>query len=123
MPRFQPTKWTDEMLDFLKDNIGHMAYDDIAMKLGISHTTIRKKARQLGLVHPKMTTASQWSQEQIDYLIKNYPTHTLGDLATGTGFSIGTVRNKAKELGLKRAEDYDYKKFYRRYISKYSKTA
>ena len=123
MPRFNPIIWTDEMLDFLKENVGKMAYDDIAIKLGISHTTIRLKAKQLGLVHQKMSMTAKWSQEQLDYLIKNYPTSTIGDLATAIGFSEGPVKNKVKELGLKRSPDYSYKNFYRRYTSKYKKKA
>lgn len=120
MPRIQ-TVWTDKMLDYLKENIGNMAYDDIALKLGISHTTVRLKAKKLGLLHQKRTNAVQWTDEQIEYLIKNYPTHTLGDLATVIGFSIGPVRKKAAELGLKHVDAYKTKDFYRRYVKKYRK--
>lgn len=118
----KPHVWKEEEIALLKEN--KLPFNDIAMKLHISASVVCKKAKELGIVHTRQFNGyCKWSQEQIDYLKENYPTKPLIDLAEVIGFSAPTIRRKAQELGLKRAENYDVKNFIRRHVNAYSGNA
>ena len=96
-----------------------MTLEEIGRAIGVSFTTVRLKAIALGLSIQSVRFKCKWSDEQLEWLKENYPTKPLCDLAQHIGYSIPTVQKKALELGLKRSDDYNKKKFYRRYVKDY----
>lgn len=111
---------TSEQKKYLKRNYGKKTLDEIGRKLNISAPTVKFKAVEMGLSVEDMTKKhSVWNDEQIGFLIENYPTTTLSDLSDKIGFSMPTIRKKAMELGLKRADDYDIRKFSGRFTRNY----
>lgn len=46
-----------------------------------------------------------WTQEELDYLVENYPTMLNADIARHLGRSKASVVNKASKLGLKKDRD------------------
>lgn len=59
-----------------------------------------------------------WKDREIKLLMELYPNTCIGDIADAIGVSAATVRGKARELGLKRADDYSPSKYYGRYVKK-----
>ena len=111
---------SSEQKMYLKRNYGKKTLDEIGRKLHISAPTVKFKALELGLEIQDVTRKrSSWSEQQIKCLIENYPTTTLSDLVDKIGFSMPTIRKKAIELGLKRAEGYSVRNFNNRYVSNY----
>ena len=111
--------WSDEEIACLTESFGIISLDDIGRRLGVSSTTVRMKAIELGLEKKSSLRYCKWTDKQIEYLKENYPTEPLSDLSLAIGFSYGTIQRKAQELGLKRAEDYDRNAYNRRYTKKY----
>lgn len=114
--------WEDEDLEFLRQHHRKLSIDEIGWHLGCSAPVVRKKALSLGLTYDRPKEYKTWTDEQLRILRDGYPTKTLSDLATAIGYSIPTVKKKAVELGLQRAEDYSVKNFWRRYVSGYKHT-
>ena len=112
-------RWNDKQIVFLMENYGNMCLEDIARAVYASTTTVRNKAIELGIHHPQGKRPTQWSKEQLDYLVKRYPTDPLSDIAAHVGFSSPTVKKKAIELNLSRAPGYDVRNFRDRYVSQY----
>ena len=113
--------WDDSEVEYLRNNIDEFSFEDIGMAIGVSSTTVRIKAIELGLVKSRSVRACRWSAEQIEFLRDNFPTRPFSDLEAHIGYSYGTILRKANELGLKRAEGYDKNGFRGRYTQKYNK--
>lgn len=115
--------WSDDEVQILKDNYGKIPLDEIGEKLGISHTTVRIKAIEIGLRKKRITRFCKWTKEQVDYLKKHYPDDSTSDVAFHIGFSPDTIVRKAQMLGLRKSKDYDTRRFYRRYVKDYKNTS
>lgn len=111
--------WEPEHIEFIRDNIDHMSFEKMGDVLGVSFTTVRLKAVELGIHRSTSIRCIRWTEEQLNYLREHYPTTPLCDLSPVLGCSEETIRRKAHDLGLKRAEDYTKSKFYGRYVKKY----
>ena len=112
---------TEEQIKYLRKNYGHKTLEELARHFGVSAPTVKFRAMEIGLksakVFPKRD--SVWSEEQINLLKELYPTSALIDLSEMIGFSQPTIRKKAIELGLKKEDGYDIRKFNGRYIRDY----
>lgn len=60
-----------------------------------------------------------FSEEEIEYIKREYPNGTAGDIADYLGVSRPVVERKAKELGLLHSDDWSPQKFMYRYIRNY----
>lgn len=58
----------------------------------------------------------KWSDEEIEFLIENYPTMMSRDIARVLGRSIGAVRVKAKACGIKKYRKRQPSQEYEEYL-------
>lgn len=112
---------TEEQIRYLRKNYGTKTLEEIARHLCVSAPTVKFRAMELGMEEKRVVTKRniEWNERQISILVDLYPTTTLSDLSDKIGLSQPTIKKKAIELGLKRADSYDKKQFNNRYVSKY----
>ena len=101
--------WSDEQIQFLKDNFERMTSYELAEALGKNRTKVRMKYKELGLAKLKL---EYWSEEMVDYLIRVYK--TTGDVEIAEIFQERFpkikpwrkqhINKKRKQLGLDRTE-------------------
>jgi hypothetical protein len=99
--------FSDEDIQFIKDNFQTMTNDEIANELGLKKTIVRTKAYELGLQKMEM---EYWPDEAVSYLKANY--HKMGDRELCRHFAISFpkqkgwtskhIQKKMSQLGLKR---------------------
>lgn len=104
------TVWTDEMIQFLKDNYKSMTNRQLAKALNLSLTVTRNKTRELGL---KKIVLEYWDKEQIEFLKANY--RAMGDVQImqvfkkhrpkHKGWKRGAIWKKRKQLKLIRTKE------------------
>lgn len=100
-------RWTNEEIEFLKNNFATMMHKDIAIALGRTEGAIRAKCFDLNLYKKEYP----WTQEELDYLLNNYKTKTYREIGVELGRSLDAVRSKAALLNLNKERyhcDYDY---------------
>jgi len=90
-------RWTEEEIEFLKENYNKMLYRDIAKILGRTVNSVRSKALKLGLTKRE---ASEWSDEEIEYLKRNYHVKPLSEIIRKLQRSEKSIIHKAQRLGL-----------------------
>lgn len=61
----------------------------------------------------------RWTDEELDYLRKEYPLGVISDIAEHIGVSDGVIRKKVEELGLKRSPDYSRSVYQNRWVKRY----
>lgn len=98
-------KWTQEELEYLKDNYSVLGPTKI-LKVLTNRTfqTVTQKAQQLGLSRCEL-----WSDEEVDILKENYS--KLGPKKMKTLFNnrtVNAIRTKAKKLGLSYKEEVNW---------------
>lgn len=91
--------WTDEQIEYLKNNYKTTPVDEIAKVLGRSRKSIFEKASILGLSKDNYKI---WTEEDLKYLKENYPTNKTSDVAQHLNRSEHAVRLKAEELGIRK---------------------
>lgn len=111
--------WNEEDIAFLRENYGVIAQDDIALKLGVSQTTVRLKAIELGIADRRLKAKCDWTDEKIEYLKLHYANETNIDIARHIGFSPGTVVRMAVALDLRKSPRFDKRDYYNRYVRNY----
>ena len=60
----------------------------------------------------------QWTDEQLDYMRKHFPTEPAGDIADVLGCSSVTVGNLARSMGLKKSPDFRKSDYTNRYVQR-----
>ena len=120
MPR-KKIDWTKEMIDYLLSHYKTDACDDMGRHLGVSAPSVSLQLRRMGIGvgHGGKSTRREWSESELQYLRDHFPHESSVDIADALGVSSQTVRTKAYELGLKKASDYDVRKYYKRYVKSY----
>ena len=68
------TVWTEEMIQFTKDNFYKITNQELANALGLRLTVVRNMTRRLGLQHYAL---EYWTDEQAAFVKANY--RTMGD--------------------------------------------
>lgn len=98
---FIPTK---EQVNYIKNayNNSDISQQEIADTLKISHDTLRKLAKKLGL---SKVRKSVWTSYKLEWLKNNYNL-TYREMKAELGFDEETIRLKINELGLKRTTIY-----------------
>ncbi len=87
--------WTEEEINFLKNNIGKLEYTEIGLVIDRTVKSIGAKAEELGL-----TNFKQLSQEKIDWLKENYSKLSKQELADGIGRSLESIKWYQRKFGL-----------------------
>lgn len=58
----------------------------------------------------------QWTDEQLDYMRKHFPTEPAVDIADVLGCSSTTVINLARSMGLEKSPDFRKSDYANRYV-------
>ena len=96
-------KWTEEEIQYLKDNYAHTDIKILSEKLNRSKDAIYMKGSYLGL--EKERVATMWTEEETKYLKDNYADTDNEILAKRLNRSEGAVSVKSTYLGLKKREE------------------
>jgi hypothetical protein len=91
--------WTNDHIEFLKNNWGVLTTEEIAHKLGRTGNAISGKASKMGL--PQINSKSKWTDEEIDLLTSLYNETPIHIIAEKLNKSAHSVSQKALRLGLK----------------------
>jgi len=75
----------------------------IANKLCRPLTAVRQKAYDMGM---KTDIYSYWTEDDLKLLSKLYPDTITDELAQRFGRSAGSVKTKARQLGLRKSDSY-----------------
>ena len=75
----------------------------IAEKLCRPLTAVRQKAYDMGM---KTDIYNYWTEDDLKVLSKLYPDTVTDELAERFGRSAGSVKTKARQLGLKKSQSY-----------------
>jgi hypothetical protein len=93
-------KWTNEQLEFLKDNVDVITKDEICNILDKSINAVNRMIRRLNL---KEKVGVYWSDEEINILKENYSAVKIEDFAQLlNNRSKIEIMLKANKMGLKR---------------------
>jgi len=104
-------KLKPEDVDFIKNNYKTMSVKELAVYFHISNKCMRGKIERLGINLSELnrTKRVEWDDEDINFLIKNYPTMAYDDIATylgkEKGYSKSIVYRKLKSLNLKKKRE------------------
>jgi len=96
--------WTDEMTDILIAEFPMTFNPILAEKLGVSVSTVRRKARELGLLKVGSGRKNYSTWETVERL---FPTHSHRQIAEAAGISERTVRRICRSLNLRRDREED----------------
>lgn len=89
-------KWTNDEIEFLKENYKHMSYRQISDKTGFSYAAISHKAHKLGL-----DSRSLWTEKENQIIIDNYWCNPdVWSLLPNR--SREAIKVQARKLGIKR---------------------
>lgn len=88
-------KWTEQELEFLKNNYIKMSYKELANYLGRSIPSVKHKAERNNLNMPR-----RWTEQDIEYLKQNFKTMSYKKLAIDLNRTKAAVDCKVNELGL-----------------------
>lgn len=96
--------WSEEDIQFLKDNYGKKSYREISKLLNnkYSYDGVKSKALDLGIT--KSSTRQIWTEEDIQILKDNYYEKSYKEEMINllnNKFNGDSIRKKAKRLGLK----------------------
>lgn len=88
--------WTDEQIQYVKANYGRVSAQEMSRVLGKSKAAIHTKASQdLGLRDPNWG-AYEWTAEEDQYLLDNYPAKKQKEIAQQLGRSVAQVTRRLK---------------------------
>ncbi len=97
--------WTEDEVNFVKENMGKMTTAKIAEAIGVSEKSIYKKTERIraSLKTAKLTRSeinkqnregTRWTQDQVNYLIDNYDKENVKNLSKKLGKTTGSVSGK-----------------------------
>lgn len=92
--------YTEEDIQYLKDNVSSKTYSEMARVLGRTPERIRNKCQQLGIIPNENRT--KLKQEQVFFIVENYKNYTDTTLAIKFQVSETAIRNVRKKYGLKK---------------------
>lgn len=93
-------KWTDEEIEYLEYVAGKQSYETIAKILKRSTESVKHKAYRLNLQEKITYDRREWSQEDINFLKKNYRKKSVKYISKKLNRSIASVKHKAERYGL-----------------------
>lgn len=97
-----PNKWTEEELNFLKNNINTMSPTNIGKQIGRTYPSIKKMIKKLGLkTKIRSNGYKHWSKEEINTLYQTAGTMCVKELTKLLpNRSYGSISNKIYELDI-----------------------
>lgn len=98
--------WTWKEIDFLRTNYSKMTNAELARKLGRTYGAVITRAYRMGLKKKMGNKQIEWTPQKLKLLTDFYPIMFNEALAKWLGISIRTLSRKAKELGLKKRDDF-----------------
>ena len=104
-------KWTDEDIQFIKDNMNSISATGMAKLLDRSHDSVASRIFKLqrnGEVGKKNRTGMLTAENE-KYLRDNLPFLTVGQIADDLGVYNTTVRNWMQKLGIAYEMEHEYK--------------
>lgn len=113
-------RWTEEEIEYLIENYSDNKSEDLSKKINRSCSAIYRKGRELGLSKSKkhisnMTSirnkmvSEKWSDDEINFLIENYPNNKNKDLSKKMNRSLDSINRKSSSLGLKKTKEHKSK--------------
>jgi len=94
--------FTQTEIQFIKDHLEDMTFNEIAQALGRDKCTVEIKAKKLGLKKKRINrNVNQYSPEEDQFVKDNYNKLTYAEIATHLKRPKDSVRKCAKRLGLK----------------------
>ena len=113
--------WTEEEINFLKENENKKTYDELANELCRSQCSIEQKMRRLK-IKPKMKQR-KWINNEIDYIKQNAKNKTYKELANDLNRRYEYVVQKMNELNIipKRRETLKWTKDEIKHLKKNTK--
>ena len=98
--------YTQEELEYIKENYTNMTAQELAIKLNKSIGSINNAIRKIGLIKQKHNS---WTDSEIEYLKKNYLEKTSEEIGRYLNRSIHSVNAERDRLGLIRNEAWSDK--------------
>lgn len=99
-------EWTWKDLDFLRTNYDGMTNAELARKLGRTYGAVITKAYNLGLKKKMGNKLIEWTPQKLKLLTDFFPIMFNDALAKWLGISIRTLTRKARELGLRKRDNF-----------------
>lgn len=99
-------RWTDEEVNILKENL-HLTYNELSKLIDRSISSIQRKTDNLGLLKERekaIKSRSKWTNEDVEYLEKNYPAAPFEEMTEYLNRSERAIRLKANSLGIARTK-------------------
>lgn len=93
--------WSDDDLNFLRDNYGKLSYAEIGDVIGKSPMAVKSK----GAVILKRVSRN-WPAEHLEILKRDYATKAAPAIAAEIGRGVSAVHGMAHKLGLKKVDDW-----------------
>lgn len=98
--------WTWKELDFLRTNYDKMSISEIARKLGRTYGATATRAYRMGLKKKMGNKLIEWTPQKLKLLTDFFPIMFNDALAKWLGVSRRTLTRKARELGLKKKDNF-----------------
>ena len=98
--------WSNEEIQFLKDNFESTLFSELSKTLGRTESAIRAKCFDLNLFKN-----SPWTDDEISFVKENYMEMKMSDISQMLSRTMSAIELKAKRLGLKKYPytcDYHY---------------
>lgn len=102
MQKKEAIEWTEDRLNFLRQNYQTMTNEQLADYFGISARTLSRKAKKLGLEKREPVTKTKYIEDLVRAM---YPDHSLKEMAKEANISWRTVRRMANQMGLTRTPE------------------
>lgn len=99
-------EWTWKEIDFLRTNYSKMTNAELAGKLGRTYGAVITRAYKMGLKKKNGNKLIEWTPQKLKLLTDFFPIMFNDALAKWLGVSIRTVTRKARELGLKKKDNF-----------------
>lgn len=94
--------WTQEELEFIKNNYGKMTAQELADQLGRTESSVTHK-----LVRHEIKSPREWSDDELQYIKDHYKDMTNSEIAKALGRTKAAVDLKINRLGLVKSK-YHY---------------
>jgi len=96
--------WSEDELNYLVNNYSHLTINELILTINKTRRRIIRKLTEMGLQYltEKNKRNSIWTQENDDYLIKNYHNNLIPDLAKHLNMDYYKVRDRINFLKLEK---------------------
>ncbi len=98
--------YTQEELEYIKENYNNMTAQELAVKLNKSIGSINNVTRKMGLIKQ---SHKPWSFDEVEYLKSNYIEKTSEEIGKYLNRSVNSVNAERDKLGLVRNEQWSDK--------------